>query len=123
MGRLIKDYNTVVSSALLVCLFVVNMVWGSTDMFWFHPYTIIAWVLILFCKYIKSVTFKKSVLIVLWPYFSLSALAYFLFAVGVIDYEYIVSGAVDKLLNYVLAISAFISVLHGYKVIKASKCH
>lgn len=120
MGHLIKDYNTVISSTLLVCLFVVNMAWGSTDMFWFHPYTIFVWVLILFCKNIKSVIFKKSVLIVLWPYFSLSAFAYFLCALGVIDYEYIFSGAVDKLLNCVLAISVFISVLYGYK---ASKCH
>ena len=37
MEHLIKDYNTVVSSTLLVCLFVVNMSLGSADMFWFIP--------------------------------------------------------------------------------------
>lgn len=76
--------------------------------------------LILFCKYIKPAPFKKSVLVILWPYFSVSALAYFLFAVGVIDSAYVFMGGIDKLLNYVLVISVFISVLYGYK---ASKCH
>ena len=116
MGQLIKDYNTVISSAFLVCLFLLNLAFGSSDMFWFHPYTIIVWVLILCSKYIKHLNLRKSVLIILWPYFIVSTSSSFLFAVGAVNPDYAFFDQVEMVLNVTLAMSVMISLVYLYKV-------
>ncbi|PPR18046.1 MAG: hypothetical protein CFH43_00582, partial [Proteobacteria bacterium] len=116
MGQLIKDYNTVISSTFLVCLFLLNLAFGNSDTFWFHPYTIIAWILILCSKYIKHVNLRKSVLMILWPYFIVSTSSSFLFAVGAVSPDDAFFDQVEMVLNVILAVSVMISLVYLYKV-------